>query len=926
MNKVLLCFFITIICVNSSSPTLAQSGFSPKVYNVHTFDADQKIITAELKNLSNLQGQSHPEFGVLPFNASCKDCIELPEKRTQKTRYYVRNGSNGSNFYVQQYNIPLHFLADQEEWITVDPRLKPNPQNNNLLEAPNQFCPVSIDLISGECKIKSWDLDFSFNKNLSLGYVDQQGEMNEISVDESQANFTTGSEGVYFNNSFFGIDKRHIVERGEIETDFILNNKPAFINQAKWIVIVDQITLPSGYNLKEDEFSGFRNSAGFWQGALKVADETGQRFISIQSPRCYDQNGAIYEGAYEVLKNGNEFTVRIYLDADWFNSSLRNYPVIIDPIVSGENHIGDYSTAPFPGPNYANYGFSGPTAGQTCDYQLTVPVPGMSDLINCYLELEYETLFNANCGCDPQCGCKFYTIFQTIIGPCNSIILQCDTSPWQPVPYGTCTTDSNLVIGAQPIPYPSMINCVAPQCPDYALDFTLKNYQDFCPFAVNGNCGLDCASGHYWGITIQGVTLQGTGSVTDVNPIVCVGDSIELTGTANFGVPPYTWVWQPGNMNGQVVYDFPTSPGFQTYTVTITDACGVQVTDTAQTFITIQVAPIADAGPDIHICEGNSALIGGSPTAPPGSTIQWSSITPGGQSFLTSFTNANPTFSAPLGSSGTYQYAVEVTDGCSGWDTMSVTIHPNPQPFIVPPGPITFCEGGQVVLDAGAGYVTYNWGSNWGLTGETNQTIVVTQSGFYTCMVTDQWGCQGITPPVQVIVLPTPVLTIDASPNITINEGDSVTLNVTSDVISPNPFVWVVDSTLSCDTCQNPVASPLVQTTYYVSLYLDSCVGYASVTISVIIPDPFQIPNAFTPNSDGLNDGFYILFHQQGLEVKEFKVFNRWGEKVHDNPYQPWDGNYQGKPQPIGVFVYYVIVSFPDGNEGLAKGNVTLIR
>jgi gliding motility-associated-like protein len=378
--------------------------------------------------------------------------------------------------------------------------------------------------------------------------------------------------------------------------------------------------------------------------------------------------------------------------------------------------------------------------------------------------------------------------------------------------------------------------------------------------------------------------------------------------------------------SGQTVYDFPAQAGWAIYNVTVTDACGVQVQDIDSTFIVILPAPATDAGPDLDICEGNSVLIGGVPTGPSGSTYLWTEITPGGMAFLNASNIPNPTFTAPSGSSGSYQFIVEVMNGCPGWDTVTITIHPNPNPFIVPPGPIVFCEGDQVVLDAGAGYASYNWSSDWGLSGETNQTIVVTQSGFYVCTVLDQFGCVGVTPPVQVTVKPTPYITIDAAPSATIYEGESVTLNATSDVTSNNSFIWQSDLTLSCDTCQNPIASPLTTTTYYVSLDLDSCVGYASITINVIIPDPFQIPNAFTPNGDGLNDRFYILFHQQGLVVNEFKVFNRWGEKVWDNPTEPWDGNYQGKPQPIGVFVYYFIVDFPDGGKVLAKGNVTLIR
>lgn len=92
----------------------------------------------------------------------------------------------------------------------------------------------------------------------------------------------------------------------------------------------------------------------------------------------------------------------------------------------------------------------------------------------------------------------------------------------------------------------------------------------------------------------------------------------------------------------------------------------------------------------------------------------------------------------------------------------------------------------------------------------------------------------------------------------------------------------------------------------------------------VIPPLSIYIPNAFTPNGDGINDAFGVK--GEGIRNYHLYVYNRWGEVVFEstNPKQQWDGNYAGNPVEQGVYVYQVFAS------GLGKnsrtGSVTLVR
>lgn len=89
-----------------------------------------------------------------------------------------------------------------------------------------------------------------------------------------------------------------------------------------------------------------------------------------------------------------------------------------------------------------------------------------------------------------------------------------------------------------------------------------------------------------------------------------------------------------------------------------------------------------------------------------------------------------------------------------------------------------------------------------------------------------------------------------------------------------------------------------------------------------------EMPNAFTPNRDMLNDNFQITYKLGGpLEVREFIIVNRWGEVVYNNPGKPeWDGTVNNK-QGIGdTYVYQFQVVWPNGDIRKYVGEVTLVR
>jgi gliding motility-associated-like protein len=88
-----------------------------------------------------------------------------------------------------------------------------------------------------------------------------------------------------------------------------------------------------------------------------------------------------------------------------------------------------------------------------------------------------------------------------------------------------------------------------------------------------------------------------------------------------------------------------------------------------------------------------------------------------------------------------------------------------------------------------------------------------------------------------------------------------------------------------------------------------------------------EMPNAFTPNHDGLNDIFRVKY-PYFIKTFNMVIYNRWGEKVFSttDPYKGWDGNYLGENQPSGNYIWTIFLIDLDGNKLTAKGNVILIR
>jgi gliding motility-associated-like protein len=104
------------------------------------------------------------------------------------------------------------------------------------------------------------------------------------------------------------------------------------------------------------------------------------------------------------------------------------------------------------------------------------------------------------------------------------------------------------------------------------------------------------------------------------------------------------------------------------------------------------------------------------------------------------------------------------------------------------------------------------------------------------------------------------------------------------------------------------------------------CSDTVCQSITVTVNSVLDVPNAFSPNGDGQNDR--IIVKGFGIDQMTWIIYNRWGRVVYKgtDPYEGWDGTFNGKLQPQDVYHYTLVVEFSSKERITKKGDITLLR
>ena len=235
------------------------------------------------------------------------------------------------------------------------------------------------------------------------------------------------------------------------------------------------------------------------------------------------------------------------------------------------------------------------------------------------------------------------------------------------------------------------------------------------------------------------------------------------------------------------------------------------------------------------------------------------------------------------------------------------------------------CSGGQLVLDPGVPGASYRWSD-----GSTEPTFTVTEAGAYA--VTVSTGCETVEESITISGIG---FRLDLGPDRQTEPGDALVLRPD---IAPSAgglaFAWSSSGDPpSCADCSEVSVAPLTDTWY--SLTATDAAGCStsdSVLVRVIQDRRVFIPNAFSPNGDGVNDLFYLQ-SRRAETFLDLSVFDRWGNLLFhrpdgytNDPSQGWDGRFRGKMLGAGVYYYRVAVRFPDGGVEGFEGEVEMVR
>ena len=195
-------------------------------------------------------------------------------------------------------------------------------------------------------------------------------------------------------------------------------------------------------------------------------------------------------------------------------------------------------------------------------------------------------------------------------------------------------------------------------------------------------------------------------------------------------------------------------------------------------------------------------------------------------------------------------------------------------------------------------------------------------SGSYTIrlFIYDDKGCVSDTNSQQVVVHPYPIL--EMANNLRVLEGGSIKFKpffFGSQLL----FDWTPALYLDSADIAQPIAAPPDDITYRLTL---TGIGGCSVSDTVfvkVLKSPL-VPNAFSPNGDGINDTWRIQY-LESYPGATIEVFNRYGQKVFESTgyTTEWDGFFNGSPLPVGT--YYYIINPRNGRKTIT-GSVTIIR
>lgn len=429
-------------------------------------------------------------------------------------------------------------------------------------------------------------------------------------------------------------------------------------------------------------------------------------------------------------------------------------------------------------------------------------------------------------------------------------------------------------------------------------------------YAVTVNPGAVGCDGHD---TIRVRLLPDHITVLNNDTVVCAGSQIALRAegdTAFF----YNWAPDPDVVNPTMINTTLNAQTSGYYTLTASYPGCIPMPDSF--YVEVQPNPVVSVGPDRVICNYDTVqLYGGALPAYANYAYDW---TPGTD--LSDSTIQSPVFD---GENNVSNLVLRVTTplGCNGSDSMSITVYKGD--FMeVNTNDTGTCQPVSIPLVA-TGANSYAWTPGYGLSADdiANPIATPNTSTDYRVVGSKYYGSHVCYDTQMVVLKVYPSAVISMPDSVTIWPGESYQIDPQGNCLY---FQWFPPSGLTAANISNPVASPEVRTRYFVTASTENgCELKDSIDILVNTETALDVPNAFSPNS-----GNFKIVKRGIATLSYFRIYNRWGNKVFETSDidSGWDGTFNGKAQPMGVYIYTIDATSSTGKPFRKNGDLTLIR
>ncbi len=385
------------------------------------------------------------------------------------------------------------------------------------------------------------------------------------------------------------------------------------------------------------------------------------------------------------------------------------------------------------------------------------------------------------------------------------------------------------------------------------------------------------------------------------------------------------YAWEPAEL-----FEDPTRPVQRvptdlsdTYTLTVTDTSlqDCAATDTLQIFLETN-AELIEIAVDSNLCIGDSYTLSADISMP--DSLVW--LDPNGNVLGT-----DPSITIPIENFGVYTVMAflgpcELSDSirliprlaeiipdregnlCVG-DTVALVVE-NPMGFLIdsviwsPMDNLNRLQDGKVIFVNPDSTTTYNLDVFYSDGCMVSQTYTVTVTNLAETVTL-------LADPDSIFFGEESTLILEGLP-----EGATV-------VWQPSDFIVSAQDNMA-------VVRPPMDTTFTAAIDDNGCLAELTVPVTVInvmCERPFVfLPNAFSPNGDGMNDVLFV--RGEFIEAIDFAIYDRWGERIFEtmDPTMGWDGTFEGELVTPAVYAYSLFVRCIGGDEFSEQGNITVLQ